>query len=103
MLWRCDSITMSNSVVTTAYIVEVFIFFFKQKTAYEMRISDWSSDVSSSDLRPVGGHRHAGVHAGHRRQPVRPQPAGDLPRRQQRQRRGDRAADRWRTDRKSVV
>src|SRR3546814_2867350 len=29
----------------------VFIFFFKQKTAYEMRISDWSSDVCSSDLR----------------------------------------------------
>src|SRR3546814_8344489 len=27
------------------------IFFFKQKTAYEMRISDWSSDVCSSDLR----------------------------------------------------
>src|SRR3546814_4656600 len=27
-----------------------FIFFFKQKTAYEMRISDWSSDVCSSDL-----------------------------------------------------
>src|SRR3546814_16010445 len=29
----------------------MFIFFFKQKTAYEMRISDWSSDVCSSDLR----------------------------------------------------
>src|SRR3546814_2972035 len=29
---------------------EEFIFFFKQKTAYEMRISDWSSDVCSSDL-----------------------------------------------------
>src|SRR3546814_8236257 len=29
----------------------VFCFFFKQKTAYEMRISDWSSDVCSSDLR----------------------------------------------------
>src|SRR3546814_11653974 len=29
----------------------VFLFFFKQKTAYEMRISDWSSDVCSSDLR----------------------------------------------------
>src|SRR3546814_7300113 len=29
----------------------VFFFFFKQKTAYEMRISDWSSDVCSSDLR----------------------------------------------------
>src|SRR3546814_2368948 len=27
-------------------------FFFKQKTAYEMRISDWSSDVCSSDLSP---------------------------------------------------
>src|SRR3546814_3732017 len=32
-----------------------FFFFFKQKTAYEMRISDWSSDVCSSDLatRPL--------------------------------------------------
>src|SRR3546814_5476978 len=30
--------------------VMVFCFFFKQKTAYEMRISDWSSDVCSSDL-----------------------------------------------------
>src|SRR3546814_6359636 len=28
----------------------MLIFFFKQKTAYEMRISDWSSDVCSSDL-----------------------------------------------------
>src|SRR3546814_3152847 len=33
------------------YIVySFFVFFFKQKTAYEMRISDWSSDVCSSDL-----------------------------------------------------
>src|SRR3546814_6931130 len=31
-----------------------FFFFFKQKTAYVMRISDWSSDVCSSDLRAVG-------------------------------------------------
>src|SRR3546814_1231887 len=30
-----------------------FVFFFKQQTAYEMRISDWSSDVCSSDLRGV--------------------------------------------------
>src|SRR3546814_18824832 len=30
--------------------------FFKQKTAYEMRISDWSSDVCSSDLAPLSGH-----------------------------------------------
>src|SRR3546814_4817203 len=31
-------------------ILLFFFFFFKQKTAYEMRISDWSSDVCSSDL-----------------------------------------------------
>src|SRR3546814_9337087 len=30
--------------------IDWFFFFFKQKTAYEMRISDWSSDVCSSDL-----------------------------------------------------
>src|SRR3546814_16306301 len=33
----------------------MYIFFFKQKTAYEMRISDWSSDVCSSDLVPAQG------------------------------------------------
>src|SRR3546814_5160948 len=36
------------------------IFFFKQKTAYEMRISDWSSDVCSSDLRAEARGRGAG-------------------------------------------
>src|SRR3546814_2533804 len=39
-------------------MLDVYFFFFKQKTAYEMRISDWSSDVCSSDLRehtqPIG-------------------------------------------------
>src|SRR3546814_20439157 len=34
-------------------VYEVVVFFFKQKTAYEMRISDWSSDVCSSDLQRV--------------------------------------------------
>src|SRR3546814_8590912 len=34
-------------------LFSVFFFFFKQKTAYEMRISDWSSDVCSSDLAIV--------------------------------------------------
>src|SRR3546814_4807575 len=36
-----------DSVVLHAYVI---FFFFKQKTAYELRISDWSSDVCSSDL-----------------------------------------------------
>src|SRR3546814_2119392 len=37
----------------STFIVIKFFFFFKQKTAYEMRISDWSSDVCSSDLRAI--------------------------------------------------
>src|SRR3546814_9422658 len=41
----CDAgVTYRNSVLN------MYFFFFKQKTAYEMRISDWSSDVCSSDL-----------------------------------------------------
>src|SRR3546814_2604985 len=45
--------------------VVFFFFFFKQKTAYEMRISDWSSDVCSSDLpklreRQIGAFLRAG-------------------------------------------
>src|SRR3546814_7963784 len=38
-----------NCIIFIGCLVYVF-FFFKQKTAYEMRISDWSSDVCSSDL-----------------------------------------------------
>src|SRR3546814_5075922 len=34
------------------------VFFFKQKTAYEMRISDWSSDVCSSDLKGYAAPAH---------------------------------------------
>src|SRR3546814_5780709 len=45
--------------------MSIFVFFFKQKTAYELRISDWSSDVCSSDLFDervtVGGHLAAMV------------------------------------------
>src|SRR3546814_6468494 len=37
--------------VSVFFFLFSFFFFFKQKTAYEMRISDWSSDVCSSDLR----------------------------------------------------
>src|SRR3546814_4671241 len=43
----CDNIMLCHAVVLLVF----FFFFFKQKTAYEMRISDWSSDVCSSDLR----------------------------------------------------
>src|SRR3546814_9235389 len=39
------------------FYVSLVFFFFKQKTAYEMRISDWSSDVCSSDLRWHRGNR----------------------------------------------
>src|SRR3546814_15991704 len=39
-------------------------FFFKQKTAYEMRISDWSSDVCSSDLLAARGARSHGAKSG---------------------------------------
>src|SRR3546814_3137013 len=51
-------------------LVYVLFFFFKQKTAYEMRISDWSSDVCSSDLRfrrrAFSQHPRKAVDAGHR-------------------------------------
>src|SRR3546814_6210697 len=40
----------SHLVVFIISFFFCFFFFFKQKTAYEMRISDWSSDVCSSDL-----------------------------------------------------
>src|SRR3546814_15562506 len=48
-----------------------FVFLFKQKTAYEMRISDWSSDVCSSDLpakvgaSPLGNNRFAVTSTGY--------------------------------------
>src|SRR3546814_8269284 len=43
-LWSLSSVFCTSLVV-------LIVFFFKQKTAYEMRISDWSSDVCSSDLQ----------------------------------------------------
>src|SRR3546814_4706505 len=44
------------------YCIDYF-FFFKQKTAYEMRISDWSSDVCSSDLKVARVEDKLGLHA----------------------------------------
>src|SRR3546814_7311586 len=57
------------SMVTDLTIVS--FFFFKQKTAYDMRISDWSSDVCSSDLQQHRGHpvqRAAGLLEQHARE-----------------------------------
>src|SRR3546814_3961756 len=51
-------------VVTYKFCSFSCFFFFKQKTAYEMRISDWSSDVCSSDLRRRPGKAIAEHHAG---------------------------------------
>src|SRR3546814_3938392 len=42
--------TKCYSYMSCVSVWFVVFFFFKQKTAYEMRISDWSSDVCSSDL-----------------------------------------------------
>src|SRR3546814_4640909 len=47
----------------SVYSSFILVFFFKQKTAYEMRISDWSSDVCSSDLE--NPQREAGPSARH--------------------------------------
>src|SRR3546814_18355369 len=57
-----------------------FCFFFKRKTAYEMRISDWSSDVCSSDLALAGpAAATALVGARQRRQGRSGMPATDRP------------------------
>src|SRR3546814_1355281 len=45
----CLMIEGMSVYVSLCYLM-IHFFFFKQKTAYEMRISDWSSDVCSSDL-----------------------------------------------------
>src|SRR3546814_3604881 len=45
-----DFVCTFASFCIVMFLCGYFFFFFKQKTAYEMRISDWSSDVCSSDL-----------------------------------------------------
>src|SRR3546814_2086435 len=56
----CEVCLMIEVVVG---VCGLLFFFFKQKTAYEMRISDWSSDVCSSDLL-AADLGHASAHAG---------------------------------------
>src|SRR3546814_6784958 len=64
-------------VMSLVCLFSVFVFFFKQKTAYEMRISDWSSDVCSSDLQRKCVFREGRrpPHADARLLPQRPDPA----------------------------
>src|SRR3546814_1952830 len=53
MIFVDDGLEFRVVVFHSAYVagpVRRFVFFFEQKTAYELRISDWSSDVCSSDL-----------------------------------------------------
>src|SRR3546814_4067897 len=50
-LFTIFSVMMCIDICGCLIQVAPRIFFFKQKTAYEVRISDWSSDVCSSDLR----------------------------------------------------
>src|SRR3546814_3441911 len=47
--------------MSVGLVFHFFFFFFKQKTAYEMRISDWSSDVCSSDLHEFDGATTQGL------------------------------------------
>src|SRR3546814_10554729 len=55
----CVLLCSSSCHVCCFFFFCVFFFFFKQKTAYEMRISDWSSDVCSSDLlQPAVAGQH---------------------------------------------
>src|SRR3546814_15630960 len=54
MLFLYDLSVLEVCCVLNSF-VSIFFFFFKQKTAYEMRISDWSSDVCSSDLLAMAG------------------------------------------------
>src|SRR3546814_7784682 len=61
----CVFVVISFCTFLSDWFEFCMFFFFKQKTAYEMRISDWSSDVCSSDLRR---RQHAGVrHSGRQR------------------------------------
>src|SRR3546814_5311769 len=95
------SFRLDNFVLCACY---VDFCFFKQNTAYEMRISDWSSDVCSSDLRPAAtGDREAHRRRLrlHRHGPLRAARLPDLTRRASAKAPSFRAGY-W-PDRKSVV
>src|SRR3546814_2954571 len=101
MLWM----TGVRWVVWWCLVWYVFFFFFKQKTAYEMRISDWSSDVCSSDLAAAAGpgarrHRHHPLGHGEEHRRARHAHTGGVP---DRAPDGHVAVEPADADRKSVV
>src|SRR3546814_2356034 len=55
-----DFCLVSGQWLPSRFFILCVLFFFKQKTAYEMRISDWSSDVCSSDLCVLGLNENKG-------------------------------------------
>src|SRR3546814_8466844 len=73
------------------YLYCLYFVFFKQKTAYEMRISDWSSDVCSSDLERAA--RRVGLDGGRGRRERRQFPAA---------RRDDRGRHQYRSEERRV-
>src|SRR3546814_10490086 len=99
-------------LASLAYFMFIFLvfFFFKQKTAYEVRISDWSSDVCSSDLG-VAGHRRGQPDPGRRQRDRRagggpgrkPLRQVDPDARLAHQGRPHEGGDPYKEDRKSVV
>src|SRR3546814_4305869 len=60
-MYYCTYVSCDCSLVFVFvfFFYIIFVFFFKQTTAYEMRISDWSSDVCSSDLADRARQRRA--------------------------------------------
>src|SRR3546814_9234793 len=84
-------VNLSSFLFSYYFLFLVLFFLFKQKTAYEMRISDWSSDVCSSDLdigsqrvegdsRIARGARHARIDVGDAYRNVGPQFGGEIDR-----------------------
>src|SRR3546814_10916915 len=82
MMYLCDGSVSTFSdllmIMTVMCNIIYYFFFFKQKTAYEMRISDWSSDVCSSDLahRDPAGPRCRLFDGGHGQSRQGPQVLG---------------------------
>src|SRR3546814_8147590 len=59
-MYMCCFVFLISLILCIVFVCSCLsFFFFKQKTAYEMRISDWSSDVCSSDLVAIVRRDHS--------------------------------------------